>query len=210
MFLTLLAPQGVPVDQGIDTSDILDRNIRRKRYDFTTQEEEAIAAQLLKARQTKKRTHEVIKKVIDWKTLFIQKINAAETIEQLDAIPIPTIKTESVEATAAVIAEIERSKEQKRLQLQIAKQEAELKLLELESKAKAKIKEQRKALKAAKELQLQILERYNVAVEAAAKLERQAYEEAKIAEEKAAEFTKKRNQRINRLRSLMWLAGLDI
>lgn len=209
MLLTLLSPQESDLAY-YDQSDILDRH--KSSY-----EEDAIAAQLLKARQKKKRTHEVIKKVIDWKTLFIEKINGVETIEQLDAIPIPTIKTESVEATAAVIAEIERSKEQKRLQLEIAKREAELKVLELqteaannEAKLVAQIQAQQQALKSAKELQLQVLERYQLAMNAAIELERKAFEEAKIAEEKANEFNRKRLQRINRLKSLMWLAGLDI
>lgn len=211
MFLTLLQSQGGPTPiEVIDTSDILDRGLKRRPYDFTSQEEEAIAAQLLKARQAKKRNYDVIKKVIDWKQLFTNKINAAETIEQLDAIPIPTLKTESLEITAAVLEEITRVKEQKRLELEIAKREAELKVLELQEKTKAKIKKQQKAIKAAKELQMQVLERYKVAMDAAILLERKALEEAKIAEEKAIEFTRKREQRIKRLRSLMWLAGLDI
>lgn len=208
MLLTLLSPQ----ESGLayyDGSDILDRH--RSLY------EEEIAAQILKNRNAKKRTYEVIKKVIDWKTLFIEKINAVETIEQLDAIPIPTIKTESIETTTAVLAEIERSKEQKRLQLEIAKQEAELKLLELQTEAATseaklivQIQEQQQALKLAKDLQLQVLERFKVAMNAAIELERNALKEAKIAEEKAAQFARKREQRINRLKSLMWLAGLDI
>lgn len=208
MLLTLLSPQ----ESGLayyDRSDILDRH--RSLY------EEEIAAQILKNRNAKKRTYEVIKKVIDWKTLFIEKINAVETIEQLDAIPIPTIKTESIETTTAVLAEIERSKEQKRLQLEIAKQEAELKLLELQTEAATseaklivQIQEQQQVLKLAKDLQLQVLERYKVAMNAAIELERNALKDAKIAEEKAAQFARKREQRINRLKSLMWLAGLDI
>lgn len=209
MFLTLLQSQGgpTPIDV-IDTSDILDRNLRR-RYDSPS-EEEVVAAQLLKARQSKKRRYDVIKKTIDWKQLFTEKINAAETIEQLDAIPIPTIKTEAPEVTAAVLEEIRKKKEQKRLELLIAKQEAELKILEIESQAKAKIEEQRQVLQAARELQLQVIERYKVAVDAAIELERQAFEEARIAEEQAAEFTRKRMQRIKRLKALMWLTKLDL
>lgn len=62
---------------------------------------------------------------------------------------------------------------------------------------------QQKAIKAAKELQIQVLERYKIAIDAAVEIECKAFEEARIAEEKAAEFTRKREQKIKRLRSLM-------
>lgn len=193
-----------------DTSDILDRNLKRHRNDLTAQEEEAIAAQLLKARQSKKRQHQAIKRIIDWKKLFTDKINGVETIEQLEAIAIPSVKDSASEIRKAVIEEILRAKEQKRLEFEIARKEAELKLLEVQERAKTQIRKQQQALKAAKALQMQVLERYNIAMNAAMELERRAFEEARIAEERAAEFTKKRNQKIKRLRSLMWLAGLDI
>jgi hypothetical protein len=209
MLLTLLSPQGSGLAY-YDRADALSRH--KLLYD-----EETIAAQLLKARQSKKRAHQVIKKAIEWKTLFIEKINGVETVEQLDAIVIPTIKTESVETTAAILAEIQKSKEQKRIQLEIAKREAELKVLELQTEAASKeanliarIQEQQQALESAKNLQIQVLERYQMAINAAIELERKAFEEAKIAEEKANEFNRKRTQRINRLKSLMWLAGLDL
>lgn len=210
MFLTLLAPQAVPATQSEDTSDVLVRNLRRKGYDIVSPEEEAMVAQILKNRSAKKRHFEIVKKAIDWKKLFTDKINGVDTLEELNAIPIPTIKTESIEVTQAILNEIKQAKEQRRLELEIAKREAEIKLLELQTRTKTKIKEQQKAIKAAKELQLQVLERYQLAVQEAIKLQEKALQDAIAAEQEAKEFAKKRNQRLNRLRSLLWLAGLDI
>lgn len=201
MLLTLLSPQGSGL-QYYDQADVLDAH--RNRY------EEQIAAQLLKARQAKKRQYDVVKKAIDWKTLFVEKINVVETLDQLDKVTIPTLKTEYKDLTSAIINELIQKKEQKRIELELAKQEAELQAFELEKQTASKLAEQRQAIQAAKQLQIEVLERYKIAVDAAVELERRAFEEAKIAEQKALEFTKKREQRIKRLKALMWLAGLDI
>ena len=197
----------------LDTSDILDRGLKRKNI-LTTQEEEAIAAQLLKARQKTKKREEKVKKLVDWKKLFLDKINGVTTEEELDAIEIPT---ESVEVTAAVLAEIEKQKELKRIQLETLRQEAAVKALELqaaldqqESAIFAKLEEQRKQLEKAKNLQTKILERYKIAQEVAMEEERKAAYEAAIAEKAYLEFKRKRDNKIKRLKALMWLTKLDL
>jgi len=202
-----------PVSANLDTSDILDRGLKRKNV-LTTQEEEAIAAQLLKARQKTKKREEEVKKLVDWKKLFLDKINGVTTEEELDAIEIPT---ESVEVTAAVLAEIEKQKELKRIQLETLRQEAAVKALELqaaldqqESAISAKLEEQRRQLEEAKNLQTKILERYKIAQEAAVEEERKAAYEAAIAEKAYLEFKQKRDNRIKRLKALMWLTKLDL
>jgi hypothetical protein len=211
MFLTLLQSQGGPPPPVVvtDTSDILDRNLKRQR-----QEEENIAAQLLKARQKTKYRQEQVKKAVDWKKLFLDKINGVTTEAELDSLVAPI---ESVEATAAVLAQIERQKELKRAELETLKKEAELKLLELkaeaeakESQLKAKIDEQRVQVEAAKALQMQMLERYMVAQRAAADEEARAAYEALVAEKAYLEFKQKRDNRIKRLKALMWLTKLDL
>ena len=196
-----------------DTSDILDRGLKRKNV-LTTKEEEEIAAQLLKARQKTKKREEEVKKLVDWKKLFLDKINGVTTEEELNAIEIPT---ESVEVTAAVLAEIEKQKELKRIQLETLRQEAAVKALELkaaldqqESAISAKLEEQRRQLEEAKGLQAKILERYKIAQEAAIEEERRAAYEAAAAEKAYLEFKQKRDIRIKRLKALMWLTKLDL
>lgn len=196
-----------------DTSDILDRGLKRKNV-LTTKEEEEIAAQLLKARQKTKKREEEVKKLVDWKKLFLDKINGVTTEEELNAIEIPT---ESVEVTAAVLAEIEKQKELKRIQLETLRQEAAVKALELkaaldqqESAISAKLEEQRRQLEEAKDLQAKILERYKIAQEAAIEEERRAAYEAAAAEKAYLEFKQKRDIRIKRLKALMWLTKLDL
>jgi hypothetical protein len=196
-----------------DTSDILDKGLKRKNV-LTPQEEEAIAAQLLKARQKTKKREEEVKKLVDWKKLFLDKINGVTTEEELNAIEIPT---ESVEVTAAVLAEIEKQKELKRIQLETLRQEAAVKALELqaaldqqESAISAKLEEQRRQLEEAKNLQTKILERYKIAQEVAMEEERKAAYEAAVAEKAYLEFKQKRDNRIKRLKALMWLTKLDL
>jgi len=198
-----------------DLSDLLDlSDLRRKQNALSQKEEENIAAQLLKARQKTKYRQEQVKKAVDWKKLFLDKINGVTTEAELDSLVAPI---ESVEATAAVLAEIERQKELKRAELETLKKEAELKLLELkaeaeakESQLKAKIDEQRAQVEAAKALQMQMLERYMVAQRAAADEEARAAYEASVAEKAYLEFKQKRDNRIKRLKALMWLTKLDL
>lgn len=156
MLTTLLTQQGgQPPIVVVDTSDILNRKIRRLR-----EEEENVAAQILQSRQ--KRPPKESKKQIDWRNLLLQKINKAETIEQLDAIKIDTV---DVQITARILEAIEKHREVRRLQIEIAEKQAEVRRLELQ---------------------------------------------AEVERQKAEEFTKKRNNRIKRLKALMWLAKLDL
>jgi hypothetical protein len=215
MFLTLLQSQGGPPPpiEIVDSSDILNKRLKRKNV-LTSQEEEAIAAQLLKARQKTKKREEEVKKLVDWKKLFLDKINGVTTEEELNAIEI---STGSVEVTAAVLAEIEKQKELKKAQLETLRQEAAVKALELqaaldqqESAISAKLEEQRRQLEDIKNLQAIILERHKIAQEAAMEEERRTAYEAAIAEKAYVEFKRKRDNRIKRLKALMWLTKLDL
>jgi hypothetical protein len=216
MFLTLLSPQAAPDITSIDTSDVLSRRTNSYRQ-FTSAEEEAIAAQLIKQRNKKKRNYDLVKTAIDWKKLFADRINAAATVEELNAIKTPELRSELDQLNIAVINEIEQIKEARRIALNIAKQEAELKLIELEAQAKdaeaviyVRATKRQQELEAAKQIQIQVLARYEMAMNQALDIERKARVEAEEADRKAKEFIKKREQRIKRLKSLMWLAGLDI
>ena len=197
----------ISLDSGItDTSDILTRGLRRLR-----RQEEELAAQILK----KKRKPEYKEtKQTNWKELLLKQINGAETIEELDAIKIPV---EDPEITAKVIAVVERRKEAKRLELEVANQEAELKALEYkavveeqEAEYVKRLTEQRAAVLAAKQLQEEVLARHTLAVEQAIRIEQEAFLAQYKAEQEATEFTRKRNNRIKRLKALMWLAKLDL
>ena len=195
-----------------DTSDILDKYAKRRG--LTKKEEEQIAAQLLLERRGKK-VAEVKKPSVDWKKLLLDQINAAESETELEAISIPT--TESVDLTAQVLAEVERQKEAKRIELEIRRKEAALKAIELEAQVNAieasiqtQIDEQRLALEAAKQFQIEMAARHKIAVDAALETEKEAFLAAYEAEQKAAEFNKKREQRNKRLKALMWLTKLDI
>lgn len=196
-----------------DTSDILDRGIKKRG--LTKKEEEQIAAQLLLERRAKAKPTEEVKRSLDWKKLILDQINGATTEAELDAVNIPSV--ESVEITAQVLAELERKKEARRIELEIVRREAELKAAELESQLKAhedairaKIESQRAALLAAKQFQIELLARHQIAVDAAIELEQQARLAADEAERKAVEFNRKRDQRIKRLKALMWLSKLDL
>lgn len=211
MFLTLL--QSPPSAVVVDTSDIL--GAFRRKPGLTSRDEEAIVAQLLKARQAKQTVVQKRKRAIEWKQLILAKINNATTEQELENVS--TVPIESVEVTAAVLAEIERQKEAKRLELEIIRREAEIKAAEFQAQLKAnedaiyaKVQEQRAALEAAKQLHLRLLQRHQIAVEMARQEELRAFMEAQAAENEFVAFTNKRNQRIKRLKALMWLAKLDI
>lgn len=198
-----------------DTSDILDKGLKKRRYKLTKLEEEEIALQLLQRRGKPK--PQEIKQEIDWRQMISDAINGVTSIEELNAFDIPTEGITSPSATAALLAEIEKQKELKRVQLEIAQKEAELKAIELtaklqehEAKIVAAITEQQAKLEEAKRFQEQMLERYRIAQEQAQQEEMQAYLEAVQAEQQYLEFKRKRDNRIKSLKALMWLAKLDL
>ena len=198
-----------------DTSDILDRGLKKRRYKLTKLEEEEIALQLLQRRGKPK--PQEIKQEIDWRQMISDAINGVTSIEELNALDIPTEGITSPSATAALLAEIEKQKELKRVQLEIVQKEAELKAIELtaklqehEAKIVAAITEQQAKLEEAKRFQEQMLERYRIAQEQAQQEEMQAYLEAVQAEQQYLEFKRKRDNRIKSLKALMWLAKLDL
>jgi len=237
MLTTLLSPQGGPAQiiicddwnsstnvydnavilqsqQAIDTSDILDRYKRRKSE---SKEEEAIAAQLLKARQKRPEVERQHRKLVNWKKLIYKAIYGAETIEELEAIETPSIPTDSPEVVAAILAEIEQQKAAKKAEIELKQatlklkmEEASLQAVQLESEISARIEQQKLAVQTIKELQQQIMERHALAVEKARQMEMQSFLELQEAERKAQEFTLKRNNRIKRLKAMMWLAKLDL
>jgi len=190
-----------------DTSDILDR-YRRKRSE--SKEEEEVAAQLLKARQKRPQVQKQRKELTDWKRLIYKAINGADSEEELQAISVATIPTDSPEVVAAIFAEIEQRKEARRLELKLKMEEAALQSVQLENAIASKQEEQRKAVEAIRKLQEEVLARHAIAMQEAEAIERQALLELQAAEQKAAEFTRKRNNRIKRLKALMWLAKLDL
>lgn len=190
-----------------DTSDILVR-YRKKRSE--SKEEEEIAAQLLKARQKRPQVQKQRKELTDWKRLIYKAINGADSEEELQAISVAAIPTDSPEVVAAILAEIEQRKEARRLELKLKIEEANLKAAKLESQITARLEEQKKAVQAIKVLQDEVMARHAIAVQQAQELERKTFLELQAAEEKAAEFTRKRNNRIKRLKALMWLAKLDL
>lgn len=190
-----------------DTSDILDRYNRKKSE---SKEEENIAAQLLKARQKRPQVRKKYKQVLDWKKLIYTAIYGAETLEQLEAIDTTSIPTDSPETVRAILAEIEQAKETRRLELKLKMEEAALQAYQLESQISAKIDEQRQAVEAIRQLQKEIVAKHQIAVKTAEEAYKQSLLEFQVAEEKAVEFTRKRNNRIKRIKALMWLAKLDI
>jgi hypothetical protein len=189
-----------------DTSDILDR-YRRSRSE--SKEEENIAAQLLKARQKRPQIRKEYKEVLNWKKLIYAAIYGAETLEQLDGIKTSSIPNSSPEARA-VLAEVEEAKAARRLELKLKMEEASLQASQLESQISAKVEEQRQAIEAIRQLQKEIVAKHQIAVKTAEEAYKQSLLEFQVAEEKAAEFTRKRNNRIKRIKALMWLAKLDI
>jgi hypothetical protein len=207
MFLFFKPPQSIVIPTVVDTSDILDRGLRRLR-----QEEESVAAQLLKDRNKKLKREE--KKRLDWKKAILEKINSAQEVEQLEAIQLTT---ESVEITAQILAEFERKKEAKRLELEIARKEAELRVLELKKVAEAneaeiarQIAEKQAVIDDFKRIQVDVIARHELAMQQALETEQKLFLETLKAEKEAEEFTRKRNNRIKRIKALMWLAKLDL
>lgn len=213
MFTTLLVNQQQPNSQ-FDTSDLLDRYQRRQSE---SQEEERIAAQLLKARQKQSILTTDRKKIVNWKRLIYQAIHGAQTIEELDAIHLSGIDTDSPEIVAAILAEIEQRKAAKRAEIELRMaqtklkmQEAALQSVKLESEISAKLEQQRQAVAAIQALQQQVMARHAMAIKIAEDLQNEAFAQLREAEQKAQEFTRKRNNRIKRLKALMWLAKLDL
>lgn len=213
MLTTIFAPQGLKPGE-LDTSDILDRFRKRKSE---TKEEEAIAAQLLKARQKRTAITKEQRKLVDWKRLIYKAIHGAQTLEELEAIEPPPIQTDSPEVVAASLAEIEERKAAKRAEIELRMaqtklkmQEAALQSVKLESEISARLEQQRQAVAAIQALQEQVMARHSMAMKIAEDLQNEAFARLREAEQKAQEFTRKRNNRIKRLKALMWLAKLDI
>jgi hypothetical protein len=191
----------------VDTSDILNR-YRRKRSE--SKEEEEIAAQLLKARQKRPQVEQKSRELRNWKKLIYEAIYGADTLEELEAIDTPPVPVDSPEVVAAILAEIEEQKALRKAEIKLKMEEASLRAVQLESQISAKIDEQKRAVQAIKELQQEVMARHAIAVEAARQLEMQAFLQLQEAERKAEEFTRKRNNRIKRLKALMWLAKIDL
>lgn len=198
----------------VDTSDILDRYLRRKSE---SKEEEQIAAQLLKARQKRPELQKQRKTLTDWKKLIYKAIHGAQTLEELEAIEVPTIQTDSPEVVAAILAEIEERKAAKQAEIELRMAQTKLKMEEaalqsvkLESEISARLEQQRQAIAAIQTLQEQVMARHAVAMKIAEDLQNEAFAQLQQAEQKAQEFTRKRNNRIKRLKALMWLAKLDL
>jgi hypothetical protein len=198
----------------VDTSDILDRYTRRRSE---SKEEEAIAAQLLKARQKRPELERQHRKLINWKKLIYEAIYGAETIEELEAIETPPIPTDSPEIVAAILAEIEQQKAAKKAEIELKQatlklkmEQASLQAVQLESEISARIEQQKLAVQAIQELQQEVMARHALAVEKARQMEMRSFLELQEAERQAQEFTRKRNNRIKRLKAMMWLAKLDL
>jgi hypothetical protein len=199
-----------------DTSDILDKGLKRRNV-LSIKEEENIAAQLLKARQAKKEIAKEKKAIIDWKKLISDAINGVSSVEELNAVALPIEDITSPEVTKTVLEEFEKQKELKRIQLEIVTKEAELKAAELQAKIKeneaqliAQIQEQQAQIQKAKDLYTEIYNRYRIAEEAAVKAETEAFLQAQKAERQYVEFKRQRDNRIKRLKALMWLAKIDL
>jgi hypothetical protein len=190
-----------------DTSDILDRYTRKRSE---SKQEEEIAAQLLKARRKRPEVEQSHRKLINWKKLIYEAIYGAETVEQLEAIEIPTAPVDSPEVVAAILAELEQQKEVRRTELKLKMEEAALAASKLQTEIEGKLDSQRKAVEAMQALQQELMARHAIAVTTAREAETRAFLDLQDAERKAQEFTQKRNNRIKRLKALMWLAKLDI
>jgi hypothetical protein len=190
-----------------DTSDILDRYTRKRSE---SKQEEEIAAQLLKARRKRPEVEQSHRKLINWKKLIYEAIYGAETVEQLEAIEIPTAPVDSPEVVAAILAELEQQKEVRRTELKLKMEEAALAASKLQTEIEGKLDSQRKAVEAMQALQQELMARHAIAVTTAREAETRAFLDLQDAERKAQEFTQKRNNRIKRLKALMWLAKLDL
>jgi len=200
-------PTVTSVSSVVDTSDILNR-YRRKRSE--SKEEEEIAAQLLKARQKRPQIEKKVRELRNWKRLIYKAIYGADTLEELEAIDTPPVPVDSPEIAAATLSEIEEQKALRKAEIKLKMEEASLQAAQLESQISARIEEQKRAIQAIKDLQKEVMARHAVAVEAATQMEMQAFLQLQEAERKAEEFTRKRNNRIKRLKALMWLAKIDL
>lgn len=154
---------------------------RYRKRRSESKEEEEIAAQLLKARQQKPKLEKEQKALVSWKNLLYKAINGAQSIEELEAIEIPVAPVESTKLAILATEELQLAKEKKRAQFINS-------LNALET----------------------IAVKHEQAIKAAEQAQQQAFQQLRIAEEKALEFTTKRNNRIKRLKALMWLAKLDL
>lgn len=207
-------PTITQVSSVVDTSDILSRGLKRRKYRLTQSEEEQIAAQLLKERQS---PIDNIESDVNWRALIYNAVHGITNIDQLNALDIPLEGITSPSATAALLAELEKQKELRRIELEIKQKEAELKAIQLtaeiqerEAAIVAAITKQQEQLQAAKTLQEQVLERHRIAQDTAMREEMQSYLEALKAEKEYEDFKRKRDNRIKRLKALMWLAKLDL
>ena len=200
-------PTITQVSSVVDTSDILDRYAKKRS---SSKEEEEIAAQLLKARQARTKVEKKHRKLVNWKKLIYEAIYGAQTIEELDALETPPIPTDSPEVVAAILAEIEQKKALRRAELKLKMEEAALQAAQVESQISSRIEEQKQVIASIRKLQEEVIARHTLAVETARQLEMQAFLELQVAEQKAQEFTRKRNNRIKRLKALMWLSKLDL
>jgi len=203
----IFLPTVTSVSSVIDTSDILTR-YRRKRSE--SKEEEEIAAQLLKARQKRPQIEQKSRELRNWKKLIYEAIYGADTVEELNAIDATNVPADSPEVVAAILAEIEEQKALRKAEIKLKMEEASLQAAQLESQISERIDEQKRAIQAIKDLQQEVMARHAVAVEAARQMEMQAFLQLQEAERKAEEFTRKRNNRIKRLKALMWLAKIDL
>ncbi len=154
-------PTILQVSNIIDTSDILSRGLKRRKYRLTQLEEEQIAAQLLKQRQPKIQVE--AKHTIDWQKLIFNAVNDITNVDELNALQISTEELTSPSATTALLIELDRQKEFRRAELELKQKE-----------------------------------------------EIQAYLETIKAEKEYEDFKRKRDNRIKRLKALMWLAKLDL
>jgi hypothetical protein len=183
----------------VDTSDILNRYTGKRSE---SKEEEEIAAQLLKARQKRPQVERKVRKLRNWKKLIYEAIYGADTLEEVDAITTPPVPVDSPEIAAAILAEIKEQKALRKAEITLTIEGGQSNTPQFES--------QKQAIDAIKQLQQEILNRHAVAVEAAKQMEIQAFLQLQEAERKAEEFTRKRNNRIKRLKALMWLAKIDL
>ena len=96
----------------IDTSDILDKGAKRRKQ---AKEEENIAAQILLKRRGKPQ-QKVVKQEVNWKELFLERIDGIQNEAQLDEIVLPDPDENLI--TKQGITEIEQFIKIKRLELQ--------------------------------------------------------------------------------------------
>jgi hypothetical protein len=114
-------PTILQVSNIIDTSDILSRGLKRKKYGLTQLEEEQIAAQLLKQRQPKIQIE--AKHTFDWQKLISNAVNDITNVDELNALQVSTEGITSPSATTALLTELDRQKELRRAELELKQKE---------------------------------------------------------------------------------------